>query len=1135
VVVSTAGTYTSHIANAAGCDSTITTNLTVIANTTSTRNISICAGSTSTLPDGVVVSTAGTYTSHIANAAGCDSTITTNLTVIANTTSTRNISICAGSTSTLPDGVVVSTAGTYTSHIANAAGCDSTITTNLTVLQNTTNSVDAFICDGNSYVLPDGSTAGISGTYVSVIPNSLGCDSVITTTLTTIGSSSSITDVTICQGDSVRLPNNTYVFASGSYPVSISSSFGCDSLITTNVTVNPISTGSESATICSGDVYFLPDGSSATTAGIYTTILTNSVGCDSIVTTTLNVNMPSTATVQTTICAGSSVTLANGITVTSAGTYTTIIPNYLGCDSVITTIVNVVNSTSSTVSQTICMGDNVTLPDGSVVTPIVTGNYTTTLPNANANGCDSIITTHVIVKSLPTLITNVTQIRCFGDVASVIRTGTGGLIPYVYNNTPTASLAPGNYLYTVTDANGCKDSAQVTIDPSPATLTLTATPNQIQCFNGRGSVTLQGNGGTIPYSYSGSSQTNLTAGSYNYTVTDAHGCTSTASAVISPGPTKINATASATLSSCLVNTGTATATVSGGTPPYAYSWNSTPAQTTNPATALGAGTYVVTVSDSRGCTVNATAIVGNAAAPRLTLTGVQTYCPGSTTSICASAGMTSYAWTSGETTQCATFSAAGSYTVVVTNSSGCTASATANIAQGTLPVCSITGNDFICPGGSTTLTAPVGYTYKWSNASTKQFISVRTGGTYSVTIKNTAGCTSTCSKVVTAPLKVTVKNTNGSCANGFKGSSALTVTGGVPPYNYAWSNGATTATASGLNAGPLSVQVTDSKGCLVNLSTTIVVTKAAADYSRIVAAFNANDIAANNYIWFSAVVKVNYSGSYPVELTFTDQNIASSRFNVNPTKGRLVIDNTYTQTTTTYAGGEWLTTSPPSANGNYFISGYSYKAPTTILRNLSSITWKGVWTANKPGITTVDWKWSAAVYTNFNSDCSLLGVKPVDDANGSIYANTHPAGSPENYIAYVVPGARGLANGDYVGTYTSIGTRTPCANTGFGMATSRLSDEFSQLASDEFMVSAYPNPFSSKATIEFMRNDKTCHATIEVFNLSGQKVARLFDGTIQAGERYAAEFNGDDLAEGIYVYRIATNDKVINGRLILVK
>ncbi|MBK7431312.1 MAG: hypothetical protein IPI62_10425 [Bacteroidetes bacterium] len=74
--------------------------MTVIPNTTSTQTLSICDGATHTLPDGATATVTGVYTSHIANAAGCDSTITTNLTVIPNTTSTQTLSICDGATHT---------------------------------------------------------------------------------------------------------------------------------------------------------------------------------------------------------------------------------------------------------------------------------------------------------------------------------------------------------------------------------------------------------------------------------------------------------------------------------------------------------------------------------------------------------------------------------------------------------------------------------------------------------------------------------------------------------------------------------------------------------------------------------------------------------------------------------------------------------------------------------------------------------------------------------------------------------------------------------------------------------------------------------------------------------------------------
>src|SRR5204862_417659 len=126
----TSGAYITHISNNAGCDSTITTNLSVIPNTSSTATISMCNGQSYTPPGGTAQTTSGTYITHIRNTAGCDSTITTNLSVIPNTSSTANISICDGQNYTLPGGTAQTSSGIYITHITNAAGCDSTITTN---------------------------------------------------------------------------------------------------------------------------------------------------------------------------------------------------------------------------------------------------------------------------------------------------------------------------------------------------------------------------------------------------------------------------------------------------------------------------------------------------------------------------------------------------------------------------------------------------------------------------------------------------------------------------------------------------------------------------------------------------------------------------------------------------------------------------------------------------------------------------------------------------------------------------------------------------------------------------------------------------------------------------------------------
>ena len=928
------------------------------------------------------------------------------------------------------------------------------------------------------------------------------------------------------------------VSASGIYYLrtqNISSGCWSNGVGSVNVNLLASSSSSRSVSICNGSSTTLPDGLIKTLAGVYVSHIANAAGCDSTIMTTISILNNSFSSATQILNNGSTVTLPNGTVVSSAGTYTSTIPNYLGCDSVITTLVIAASSVSSSTTISSCKGDTIILPNGNSVAPIVPTDYVSTLTNASIYGTDSIITTHVLIKALPILSVTTTQILCYGGTASVSLSTTGGLAPYTYGQTPIVGLYQGAYTYYVTDANQCRNTVVTVVNPSPALLVLNATSNQIQCYAGKGSVTLQGVGGTPNYVYSGSALVNLLLGTYNYLVTDNKGCVATASAIILPAPTRLTGTILASPTSCIGNTGSATVNVAGGSPTYTYSWNTIPVQHTSIASNLAAGNYICTITDSRGCNLNAPTVVTNPALPKILFTGKTAFCPGAATTICATAGMTKYLWSNGDTTLCSSFSAIGVYSVTVTNSAGCTSSGSISIVAGGLPISTITGPDYICPGGSTTLSAPPGYTYQWIPSGTKQFLSVRTGGTYTVTIKNSAGCTSSSSKVVTSPLKVSINRLNGSCASAFLGSMSAVIAGGVPPYNYAWSNGATTSSISGLKVGSYNLQVVDSKGCMAVVASTITSVKAAIDYSRLVDAFNNNDIPLGRYIWFSAVVNIIYTGSYPVEIKFTDQNIASSRFNVNPKNARLIIDSTVTQATTVFSNSEWLTIAPPSSTGNYFISGYSYKVPTTILRNLSSVTWKGIWSASSQGVTSINWKWSAAVYSNFNTDCSLLGIKPVDDAINSSYLNMDPAGSPENYTLSVIQGARGNGNGDFVGTYTSVVTRTPCTNSSIVFARNNYNPTIQEELDPDFVVNAYPNPFTSQATIEFSRLDKTCETTIEIFNMSGQKIALLFQGTITSGEKYSTIFDGENLPEGIYIYRIATNDQVINGRLVLTK
>ena len=133
----------------------ITTNLSVNNVFTSTVNAQICNGASYTLPNGTTVSAAGTYTSTLTTVSGCDSVITTNLSVNNVFASTVNAQICNDHPTHLPNGTTVSAAGTYTSTLTTVSGCDSVITTNLSVNNVFASTVNARICNGASYTLPE--------------------------------------------------------------------------------------------------------------------------------------------------------------------------------------------------------------------------------------------------------------------------------------------------------------------------------------------------------------------------------------------------------------------------------------------------------------------------------------------------------------------------------------------------------------------------------------------------------------------------------------------------------------------------------------------------------------------------------------------------------------------------------------------------------------------------------------------------------------------------------------------------------------------------------------------------------------------------------------------------------------------
>lgn len=231
--------------------------------------------------------TAGTYNVQLTISIGSfiDS-ITVSIVVNPTYTILDSATICSAD-SIFIGGNWQNTAGTYYDSLATLLGCDSIIETTLTVNPSPLVLVTISICPGDSIFL-GGAFQSTPNTYYDTLSTSLGCDSIIATTLSIILMPTTNIASTICQGDSLLI-NGLWQNTSGSYPDTLQTSLGCDSIVNTTLTVNPIYNNSVNTSICNGDSLLL-GGAWQNTSGTYIDSLVTVFGCDSITTTTLIVS-----------------------------------------------------------------------------------------------------------------------------------------------------------------------------------------------------------------------------------------------------------------------------------------------------------------------------------------------------------------------------------------------------------------------------------------------------------------------------------------------------------------------------------------------------------------------------------------------------------------------------------------------------------------------------------------------------------------------------------------------------------------------------------------------------------------------------------------------------------------------------
>lgn len=481
------------------------------------------------------------------------------------------------------------------------------------------------------------------------------------------------------------------------------------------------------------------------------------------------------------------------------------------------------------------------------------GVYTTTLVITNVRGCSDTSSLDITVKQPPIALANPDVTICIGDTAQL--TGTGGIIQrWDANNTlsdttianpltfPTSNTS---YYLTVTDSNGCqgRDTVIVFVNPLP---TPTANPTRTICIGE--SANLSANGG-ISFAWSPTGDlddafsrtpvaTPLATTTYTVTVTDANGCSNTTTTQVIVNPLPITDIIPAQ-QICRGDSIGLWAT--GG---VSYIWRPAgtligPNQATPLAFPNGSTNYIVTVTDANGCRANDTTQVIVNPLPTAIVTPDQAICPGETAQLNASGGV-SYQWMTDPSLSCtncadpiASPAATTTYTVVVTNSFGCTDTNTTTVAVNPLPNAVANPTRTICIGESANLSASGGVSYAWSPAGDLDdaFVSnpvatptVTT--TYTVTVTDTNGCTnSTTTQVVVNPLPITdIVPTQQICRGD---SIGLWATGGT---SYIWRPAGTLIGPN--QASPLAfpngttnyiVTVTDINGCRANDTTQVIV------------------------------------------------------------------------------------------------------------------------------------------------------------------------------------------------------------------------------------------------------------------------------------------------------------------------
>jgi gliding motility-associated-like protein len=705
----TAGNYTVAVIDANGCTITSAANVTQLtslaANGSTITNVlcnggnngsvttSVSGGSPgytySWLPtggNGATASnlTAGAYTVSVTDFNGCLTTSTATITqptaLAANSSTIANV-LCSGGNngsvsvianggspgytySWLPsggNGVTASnlTVGSYIASVTDLNGCITTSTATITqptALAANGSTLANVLCNGGNNGSASVSVNGGSPGYTySWLPS--GGNGVTASNLTAGTYTVSVTDLNGCITTStVTITQPTALAANGS--------------TITNVLCNSGNNGSLTVSVNGGSPGYtyswLPSGGNGVTAsnltvGVYTVSVTDLNGC----------TLSSTATVTEPIALA-----ANSTTITN------VLCNGENNGSVTVSVSG--GSPGYTYSWSPSGGSGVTANN------LTAGTYTVAV--TDGNGCT--LTSSAAVTE-PTALgangTTITNVLCNGgNNGSVAVSVSGGSPGYTYSWMPSGgsgvtanNLTAGTYTVAVTDGNGCSISSSAMVTQPIVLAATTDTLINVFCYGGdSGSAFVTANGGSVPYSFAWSptggnaaTASNLAAGNYSVTITDANGCSIIRTVTITQ-PAALSLTVSPSVTICINQSANISASPAGGTIPYIYSWNNgptTPSQSVSPATTTN---YNVLITDANGCTVSQSVTITVHPPLNVSATATPQLCFGNSGIVSAAAvggngGPYSYSWSTGQGSASFTDTPSSTTTYTVTLNDGC--------------------------------------------------------------------------------------------------------------------------------------------------------------------------------------------------------------------------------------------------------------------------------------------------------------------------------------------------------------------------------------------------------------------------------------------------------------------------------